>query len=165
MKKIFCTLMVALLVISCQQEMELCSEPNLWNETPTENVYAISVDSALANLEEFMAEADGHETRSVKARTVSSITPIKYNSTITRAVNENLEYENLLYVANFENEQGYAILAGDTRIEEEVIAIADDGHLSDATVYTAMELANAERIIMLDLIKQTTIHIELYLPM
>ena len=150
MKKILSVLMVTLSVISCQKEQELSPELNLCNETPTENVYAISVDSALANLEAFMDERDDHETRSVKARTVSSITPIKYNSTITRSVNENLECENLLYVANFEDEQGYAILAGDTRIEEEVIAIADDGHLSDATVYTAMELANAERIIIDD---------------
>lgn len=150
MKKILSVLMVTLSVISCQKEQELSPELNLCNETPTENVYAISVDCALANLEAFMDERDDHETRSVKARTVSSITPIKYNSTITRSVNENLECENLLYVANFEDEQGYAILAGDTRIEEEVIAIADDGHLSDATVYTAMELANAERIIIDD---------------
>jgi Peptidase C10 family. len=148
MKKILGSLMVALSVISCQEDLELNSESGLSNETPTENSYQISADSALANLNTFLTDTENYATKTVKSRTVSSITPIKFNSTLTRAVNENLKCENLLYVANFENEQGYAILAGDTRIEEKVIAVADDGQLTDVTVYTAVELANAERIII-----------------
>lgn len=150
MKKILCALIVLLSVLSCKDELERHPEYDLCNEISDENVYAITVDQALANLEAFMAETGTPATRSIGSRTVSSITPIKYNSMTTRAINEKLDCENILYVANFENEQGYAILAGDTRIEEEVIAIADEGYLSDATIYSAMDLANAERVIIDD---------------
>lgn len=148
MKKHLCTLMVAMSVISCQNRTELSPDPILYNEAPTETTYAISADGALANLEAFMADSDNPMTKAKRSLTVSSITPIKYTSIATRGNHENLDCDNLLYVANFEDDQGYAILAGDTRIEDKVIAVADDGYLSDATIYTAIELADAERWII-----------------
>ena len=148
MKNLLFILTVTLSVISCQNEQKEIFGYNSCNETPSKNVYAISIDNALANLEAFMAETDVPATRSVVPRTVSSVIPIKYNSPITRSASQNLECENLLYVANFEEEQGYAILAGDLRIEDKVIAIIDEGNISDATVYTAVQLANEERFIV-----------------
>lgn len=150
MKKFIFALILTLSVISCQNELVLNSEINLSEESRNDNGHAISIDQALANLEAFLAETESTGTRTVKPRTVSSIAPIKYNSITTRAESDHLECDNLLYIANFEDEQGYAILAADERIEEKVIAVADDGYLSDATVYTAVELANSERIIIDD---------------
>lgn len=149
MKKILYVLIIAQFVMSCQDVLKLDREANLGNETSSENQYVISVDNALAYLESFMADAENFATKSLTSRIVSSITPIKY-SALTRASQDNLSCENLLYIANFEQDQGYAILAGDTRIEEKVIAIADDGQLSEATVYSAIELADTERIILED---------------
>lgn len=147
MKKILYALILAHLMMSCQDVSELANETNLHIETPVENEYMITADSALAYLESFMAESEDFTTRSSSPRVVRSITPIKYSVT-TRADQDSLNCETLLYVANFEQGQGYAILAGDTRIEEKVIAVADEGQLSDATVYSAIELANEERIII-----------------
>lgn len=149
MKKILYVLIIAQLVMSCQDVLNLDRDANLGNEISSENQYVISVDDALAYLESFMADEEDFTTRSLTPRIVSSITPIKY-SALTRASQDNLSCENLLYIANFEHEQGYAILAGDTRIEEKVIAIADDGQLSEDAVYSAMEFANEERIILED---------------
>lgn len=149
MKKILYVLIIAQFVMSCQDVLKLDREANLVNETSSENQYVISIDDALAYLESFMADAENFATKSLTSRIVSSITPIKY-SALTRASQDNLSCENLLYIANFEQDQGYAILAGDTRIEEKVIAIADDGQLSEATVYSAIELADTERIILED---------------
>lgn len=146
MKKILYVLIIAQLVMSCQDVLKLDREANLGNETSSENKYVISADDALAYLESFMAEAENFTTKSLTSRNVSSITPINY-SALTRASQDNLSCDNLLYIANFEQDQGYAILAGDTRIGEKVIAIADDGQLSEATVYSAIELADTERII------------------
>lgn len=149
MKKILYVLIIAQLVMSCQDVLKLDREANLGNETSSENKYVISADDALAYLESFMAEAENFTTKSLTSRNVSSITPINY-SALTRASQDNLSCDNLLYIANFEQDQGYAILAGDTRIGEKVIAIADDGQLSEATVYSAIELADTERIILED---------------
>ncbi len=69
---------------------------------------AISADDALANLLHFM-RADGDATRSADHRIVSSIKPVKLRRVASRSISEALDCENLLYVANFENEEGYAI--------------------------------------------------------
>lgn len=145
MKNILFAVMAALIVISCQNEVELLEDSNVTNEMLSRNDYSISVDEALANLEEFLVDAEDSATRTSKSRIVNSIKPIKYNAITTRT---DVDCENLLYVANFEGEQGYAILAGDTRIGDEILAVADEGCLSDATIYTAIELANEERIII-----------------
>ena len=99
------------------------------NATPNSAIssqYSISEEEALANLYAFMGE--GGDSRSSDNRVVSTVLPVKYGDLGTRAV-DGIDCENLLYIANFENEEGYAILAGDTRIEDEVIAITDGGSL------------------------------------
>lgn len=146
MKKALCTIMAALLVLSCQEE-ELCNSTIQIEKPLAGNTFAISVDSALANLASYMADEGMSITRSVAARVVGSVTPIKYRSKMTRSTDVNVDCENLLYIANFENEQGYAILAGDTRIGDEVLAVVDEGSLSEAAVSTVLELVEEDRII------------------
>ena len=41
---------------------------------------------------------------------------------------------NILYVANFADNKGFAILAGDDRIQEKVIAVADKSNLTKEDV-------------------------------
>lgn len=147
MKKSLCAIMAALLLLSCQEE-ELCIAP-IPNEKPiSEHIYAIPVDSALANLAAFMADEETSTTRSTAVRVVSSVTPIKYSSKMTRSTGTNVDCENLLYVANFENEQGYAILAADTRIGDEILAVVDEGSLSEATVCAVMDMVEEEERII-----------------
>lgn len=127
-------------ITACQEETLVTTTDR--GPEPTHRLsYTIPMDSALAYLDEFMEEFDNDETRGMTRRTVRDITPIKSNASLTRATGA----DNLLYVANFENEQGYAVLAADTRIADRVLAITDEGSLSDATVYAAMELANGNR--------------------
>ena len=135
------------LFISCENEyVEVCEKIN--DLPTTENEYAIPVDSAIAYLQNFLTDFDESSTRSYQIRRIKSITPIKYKESMTRSENnESINCENLVYIANFENEQGYAILAADNRINEKVIAITETGTLSDKTVYTAMEIANSDRFI------------------
>ncbi|MGM9764167.1 MAG: C10 family peptidase [Candidatus Cryptobacteroides sp.] len=147
MKKFLLMLTAALLVMSCQIEKELVPDSDFNQSDLAGNKYAISVDDALENLEAFLVDSDNPATRSIN-RVVSSIKPIKYNVLATKGELDSLDCENLLYVANFEQGDGYAILAADERIGEKVIAVTDDGCLSDATVYSAMELAQEERLII-----------------
>lgn len=123
----------------CEKEFE--------NKLDAPNIYAISEETALANLFSFLAENDEINTRTTESPTIKTITPIKFKSVISRELQDttDLNCENLLYVVNFEDEQGYAILSGDTRIKEEIIAIGDEGELSDITVHNALDLLNTER--------------------
>lgn len=136
--------MAALLLLSCQEE-ELCTSPTPIEKPIAEQTFTIPLDSALANLAAFMADEETSTTRSAAARVVSSVIPIKYSSKMTRSTSANVDCENLLYVANFENEQGYAILAADTRIGDEILAVVDEGSLSEATVCAVMDMVEEER--------------------
>lgn len=147
MKHLYTFLFMLLLVAissSCSQE-----ELAVAHETPVRDMdfyNNIPVDSALVYLKSFMEDSDNSLSRS-DDRIIASITPIKFSHLITRAVQEKIDCDNLLYIANFEQGRGYAILAADKRISEKVIAVTDEGTLSDATVYSSMALLNSERII------------------
>ena len=147
MKKSLCAIMAALLLLSCQEE-DLCTSPTPIEKPIAEQTFTIPVDSALANLAAFMADEETSTTRSAAARVVSSVIPIKYSSKMTRSTGANVDCENLLYVANFENEQGYAILAADTRIGDEILAVVDEGSLSEATVCAVMDMVEEEERII-----------------
>ena len=64
MKKILYVLIIAQLVMSCQDVLNLDRDANLGNEISSENQYVISVDDALAYLESFMADEEDFTTRS-----------------------------------------------------------------------------------------------------
>ena len=143
-KKIVIILGILLSFISCQKGFEQIKDLEVIEPQVKDNIYAISSDQAMTNLLEFL-KSDSSQTKSNDIRVIGSITPISYNKIATKSGITDLECETLLYVANFENNQGYAILAGDTRIGEPIVAITDEGYLSDAIVYTAVELATQER--------------------
>lgn len=151
MNKLIYTILALLLLASCQDNDSPLTSIDSETKTSKESLsrYAITPDSALAYLHEFL-ETSEPSSRSISSKTVASITPIRYNAANSRSNVNNTDCENLVYVANFEQEQGYAILAADKRIQEKVIAVTDQGSLSDATVYSAMELANSERTILED---------------
>ncbi len=148
MNKLALAALCAILLASCQDNNILQSptdSPDI-ESTKNRSQYAITPDSALAYLDAFMNTTPSL-SRSGAKKTVSSISPIRYKNS-SRSNYDDLDCENLVYVANFDDEQGYAILAADTRIDEKVIAVTDEGSLDDATVYSAMELANSERAIL-----------------
>lgn len=150
MKKLTCVALSALLLASCQDNNILQTPTDSDNIESNKNIsqYAITPDSALAYLNAFLNTTPSL-SRSGAKRTVSSISPIRYKYS-SRSNDDDLDCENLVYVANFDEEQGYAILAADSRIEEKVIAVTDEGSLDDVTVYSAMELANSERVTLDD---------------
>lgn len=147
MKNFIFTFVVSIFMIGCQEILDIDGAIDTVPENITENVYAISEEEALENLHAFMASS---ETKSSDVCRIVSISPIKYKTVKTKTYQDDLNCENLLYVANFEGNQGYAILAGDTRIGEEVLAVVDGGYISDKTIYTAIELANEDRHIFED---------------
>lgn len=97
-----------------------------------------------------MNESTGNETRATKDnRRVKEVFTVKYQTIATRAsIPNKLDCENLLYIANFENNQGFAVLAADDRIKDEVLAITNHGALPDSCVYFAMQQFASQRPII-----------------
>lgn len=111
--------------------------------------YAISPENALASLNDFLGSSNS-ASRVGDERKVVNLIPIKYRRMLSRADVDTIKCENLMYIANFENGEGYAILAGDVRIPNSVIAVIDKGSLSEHAVYSAMDLVEGRKKIFED---------------
>lgn len=126
MKKHLLYLLVIALLSSCSQYDEPIAMIAPEQNRPL-NIHTIPVDSAVAFLNAFL-ESDV-QSRGEEQRTVSSVQTLKYSLVSSRS--DTTDCENLLYVANFAGNKGYAFLAGDDRIPTRVIAVTDTGTLSD----------------------------------
>lgn len=113
--------------VSCHEKMEIVSPENNSDDNRIENTHVISMDEALADLEAFMKDSD---TKATDNRSVCSVKPIKLNGYHTKGLSDDYTNVPILYVAQFEGEQGFAVLAADDRIEEKILAITDGGSIS-----------------------------------
>lgn len=121
-------LLVAIMLVgldSCQESNEeVAPTCNLENKTET---HAISIEEALSNLDAFLKDNSTRTT--ISHPTVVNVIPMRMDKTTTRAMTtENAE--NVIYVANFSCDQGFAVLAADDRIKDKIIAVTDDGNIT-----------------------------------
>lgn len=126
-------MLVAVLLVccnSCDDREEIpSSQPK--SEKVSCNPHAISQEQALASLQDFMNSFENVATRSaMQSRRVKDIYPVEFRKDVTRAGADTIDCENLLYVVNFENEQGFAILAADDRVKDDVLAVVEQGSMS-----------------------------------
>ena len=138
MQKYLLMLFIAVGLVACQDELQPTPVNNP-SESVTKSDYSISAEEALASLDEFLTEGEGPVSRSADRRVVKSIVPVSYRAVKSRAADQNLDCDNLVYIANFEQAKGYAILAADKRIPDKVIAVVDDGELAVSEVLTPYE--------------------------
>lgn len=82
----------------------------------------------MARLDAELASLYGEETRA-NQRQVRSIKPIKLNDISPATRSSELDVDNLLYIVEFEDGQGSAILGADERVEG-VLAILDNSALT-----------------------------------
>lgn len=148
MKKHTSLLFLLMFLFSCADDIEMASDSNGISKNTSKNSYSIPIDSALANLNDFLDASEEPATRTHDKRVVSSVASIRYNRVKTRSDADSINCDTILYIANFEGDAGYAVLAADKRIIAKVIAITDNGSLDDVTIYNAISLANAERVII-----------------
>ncbi len=95
--------------------------------------YRISEEEALANLDAFFAANSGGNTRtSASAPRVKNLIGIRNHDKATRGEAE--DTTTLLYVANFENQQGFALLSADKRVETPVIGVSEQGEISEDAI-------------------------------
>ena len=173
MKKILLLLAVMVVgAISCQKNVVMNDS---LNEDPTikesTSPYAISEEEALVRLDSFMEAFDGSETRSQR-RKVMHIRSLSMND-IYGSTRANLtdDIENLLYIVEFENGEGSAILGADRRLEP-VYAVLDKSVLTiddfnnaiagentdDISTFTAGLIANEVSTASFELNDSLSIH-------
>ena len=85
----------------------------------------MTVEQATESLLAFMSELDG-ETRSMKKREITEVFTLGgFNE--TRAIGSS-EDTPLVYLFNFADDRGYALMSGDTRVGD-VLAFVEKGNL------------------------------------
>lgn len=125
----------ALFILSTLVFAYACVKDELKIVEPIEqtNEYAVSLDEALNNLNKTLDWID-KPTRGAKRR-IATINTISRKDVFGQTTRSDAEStENLLYVVNFENNEGYAILGADSRLEP-VLLVADSGN-ADPADYT-----------------------------
>lgn len=95
--------------------------------------FSVSVDEAMQNLQSELRLIDGDDTRSYESRIVKSVRSLKSSCTRTASGATG----DLLYIAEFEDGRGSAVLAADRRVEP-VLAILDN------TVMTEQNFTSAD---------------------
>lgn len=146
MKKMFYMMSFALITISlfgvsCSSE-NMTEEMSCLDKDEKKSIsHAISMEQALMSLQFFLNDSTEDRTRSsIKDRKIKDVFAVKYETEATRGtLYEDLDCENLLYIANFEGEQGFAVLAADDRIKHEILAVTEEGTLSNEDMDSAME--------------------------
>jgi len=151
MKRVlFAVASAAMVAVSCQQDFT--EVPQLKNEVISElnSTYAISEQEAIDRLEEFMKAFEEDETRA-GSRVIKSISPVSYSDICgdTRS-SMSEEIEDLVYIVEFENGEGSAVMGADRRVEpvyallDETVLTVDDfnnavngENLDDISTYTA----------------------------
>lgn len=129
MKKntIFATMaLICLLTTSCSDTM---NEPTLESRNNTE-YHGVPLEEALEHLKGVI-NAMEEPTRSSATRRIGSVNVVRSKDLATRSIASGVtDVDSLIYVVNFEDNQGFAYLAADDRISSPVIYVADSGSVN-----------------------------------
>jgi len=126
MKKKLLWIVVPLLFVSCSGDNIVTDIPE--QNPPSQSSYHVSQEQALENLNVFLNEMEPVGTRSSGGRRqVTMVETVSAPTVLTRSSGSDVD--NLFYLVHFENEEGYAVLAADNRLES-VLALTDAGTLT-----------------------------------
>lgn len=123
--------------VSCTKSVDLMADCH--QESVVESQFSVSETEAISMLSKDLDAiyGEGDRTRAASARRIKNIKGVKFNRALsTRGASMPDDVSNLLYVVEFEDGQGSAVLGADKRVEP-VFAILD------RTVLTAEDIENA----------------------
>ena len=129
---------MAALLCSCTSELYEAPAPPE-KDLSQSSANAISADEALKRLDNFLYGDQTESTRSGSPeRTIASIDLIRLSDLMTKSdAGTPSDADGIVYLVNFEGGEGYAILAADDRIKEDVLIVTEKGSLSNGELIDA----------------------------
>ncbi len=118
------------LLLACTHDPSCDVSPT---SAPDPDDHRVTQQAALAELDAVLAAIDEPATRGTSPRTVRSVATVKgsdFGRAATRT-GEGTAVEELVYIANFDDGRGYAILGADDRLPS-VLAVTECGSLTAA---------------------------------
>lgn len=146
---IISAVIVTVMLVSCSKEVPENTAASDKITSEDNNLYRISLEDALHSLDEFIGETETRTSIETDKR-ISNVLYINrnYYSANTKS-DEGAQC--LLYVVNFEQEQGYAVLSADSRLPVGIYAVTDAGNAEEQDFYES----NQEEFNVLNLIYQS----------
>lgn len=124
-KQILLVIFGTFFIISCSDVLENAQG----NVVSPEKDYTIPLEKALSSLEDFMIETG------MRLKTKGDLNGyIEECFTVSNPAtkSDSSAYQEVMHVVNFVDNGGYALLAADDRIPDDIIAITDSGHVSES---------------------------------
>lgn len=121
--------LVGIFLLGCKDSVVLLDDSNITEFSSKDGVgssYVISVEEAMNNLTDFLESVGEPRTRCSDLR-IEDVVIIPRKGLATRGGSDSSP---LLYAVNFPNDEGYAILAADKRIGDEVLAVTEKGTIT-----------------------------------
>lgn len=116
---------------SCNNEEDIINVPV--DESPTVSTTRISMDEARADLESLLDDLDRANSRGLETHSRRRIKS-SYSRPIATPGSRSEETDSaVIYVFNFEDEEGYAIMSGDTTLPS-LISLTESGSLEEGDV-------------------------------
>ncbi len=168
----FFVLLAVALLVGCvdTQQNDLQTPTSLEIDVMGKSSYVIPIEQALASLEEVLVTLNPQrEEKGLPCLAVSNKTELLVasravcmttNSRRKASASESTNLQDtILYIVNFPDSSGYAILSADERIPEDVLAVVDQGNLSLEEFYNTENngIENSNCSFANDLIKQYTL--------
>lgn len=126
-KLLWPTVAALLFVAACAKQHAVEGLPVVIQEPAT---HLISADVALSSLNAFLGNPNGNQTKSSSLGKDIAIIRFQDIPVANRPSYRDIDCDELVYLVNFGNDGGYAILAADDRIGDEVIAVVDEGSIT-----------------------------------
>lgn len=151
MKNLFILFCLLGCVCSCSKILKNDTTTNLTNESKKSDF--ISIDEAIENYNLFMSDVN---TKTIlDEKKIANVVVIE--NPIAMPKTKSSETMPLLYVLNYENNEGYAVVSADKRIGTDVLAVTEKGNFSQDYNGTESITENIDNPV--DLIKRYAIEV------
>lgn len=128
MKKTFFIILSFAVAISCSEALRPDFDNIGINQQQEISApdYHIGLETALESLDEFFDAMDGTKSTSDRIRIADVIRLGRQPGTTVKST-ESTDTSTILYVVNFEDDAGYAVLAADSRLPVDIYAVTEKG--------------------------------------
>ena len=138
MRKITTFLVAAILFAACDKSTTDSAIPQ-----PQANGSTIPLTEALSNLDNVLSKLDV-DTKSGMTRSYSTASVLgSRNFNLTKAPGVDIP-DTLMYIVNFDDNQGFAVLAGDRRLGENVYCVTENGVISSSDFEEAFDYLHSD---------------------
>ena len=158
MKKTFFIILSFAVAISCSETLRPDSDNIGINQQQEISVpdYHIGLENALESLDGFIAAINGTKSGTLESRIANIIRLGRQPGAVLKS-EDDTDMSTLLYIVNFKDSAGYAVLAADSRLPTDIYALTEAGNADEEDFLSGQDGAE-EDFNPLDLIYRSALH-------